>query len=60
MRIQRIGHRDMYLNYLAKLKSLHPDFNLYSAGIDFRRQNRPSNVDPLAVRIQIFLMVVDA
>ena len=30
-----------------------------SAGIDFRRQNLMSKVDPWTVRVKIFIMAVD-
>ena len=34
-------------------------FNPYSSGIDCRRQNITSKVDPHTVKLNIFLMVVD-
>ena len=33
---------DMYVNQVTKMKSLHSDYNPFSAGIEFRRQNLAS------------------
>ena len=50
----------VFIDMVSNLLTLHP----YSTGIDFSRQNLTSvqtttKVDPRAVRVKIFLMVVD-
>ena len=51
-------------DYTGKLHILHGQafakkVNPYSTGIDFRRQNLTSKVDPRTERVKIFLMAVD-
>ena len=59
----------MFLKYWPKNTNVSPEvseytyrtrvFNLYSAGIDFRRQNLTSKIDPHTVKVNIFIMTLD-
>ena len=57
---RQVGHTSNTYSVSHKTTLLRL-FNLYSAGIDFRRQNLTSKVDPRAVKVglSIFIMAVD-